>query len=367
MSEFPKFFIDLLQTLRLDRRVPSEAELQAFHFWVACQSKVETHVHLEAAVGEDFYLSRQPPREWSECVPWKRAPFQNLRGFIGAWVDLSRSLRELTDFEEMAYSFVAKRAEDRILYTEAYISPADFSFIRERFSIAPERFEFESVMKSYLRGLRRGLAKFADVQVRLTVDALWISSFEERETVRRAVENIQSSPEGTDLDGAPFIVAIGLGGMENHAQLESQKAFCERVRKLGLKIDIHSGEGGDPEIHLKTLEQLRPERVAHGFSAWTSHRKIADNVVMCPLSNILLNTYQGAAHEHPFFECIGQGLPVAVGSDDPLLLGTSLALEYTFIHAVTGNGQKIFETTQKNARSRILASDADGISKSLTL
>lgn len=353
MTQFPKFFNELLLSLAARRPIPSESELRSFQDWVTLQPKIETHVHLEAAVGEDFYRMRRAPPEWSESVPWERAPFGSLRGFIRAWIDLSKSVRDLTDFEEMAFSFVAKRAEQRIVYTEAYVSPADFSFIRERFSLAPEKFDFEMVVRSYLRGLRRGMDQFKEVQVRLIVDALWISSDNEREIVYRALRNILSAPECMDARGHPFIVAVGLGGAENHLQLESQKSFFGRVRELGLKVDIHSGEGGEPEIHQRTIEQLQPDRVAHGFAAWKEKFIFSENVVMCPLSNILLNTFSGDAHEHPLFECLKQGLPVAVGSDDPLLLGTSLALEYTFLHAVTARGPEIFMQTQMNARSRV--------------
>jgi adenosine deaminase len=202
--------------------------------------------------------------------------------------------------------------------------------------------------------LKRGLAAFNHIQVRLIVDALWISSNEEREIILSALKNILSSSDGIDANGFPFIIAVGLGGMENHQQIEGQKFFFDEVRKLGLKIDIHSGEGGDPEIHRQSIEQLNPDRVAHGFAAWSSHDYIAGNVVMCPLSNILLNTFSGLAHQHPLFQCLERGFPVAVGSDDPLLLGTTLALEYTFIHAVTGKGHEIFISTQENARSNAL-------------
>jgi adenosine deaminase len=130
--------------------------------------------------------------------------------------------------------------------------------------------------------------------------------------------------------------------------------FFERIRTLGLKVDIHSGEGGDAETHKLTLAQLKPDRVAHGFAGCSDNFIFQDNLVMCPLSNIFLRTFAGEPEEHPVFECLEKGLPVAIGSDDPLLLGTSLALEYTFLHALTGQGEDIFNRTQKNARARVL-------------
>lgn len=352
--KFSNIFSSLISTIERRKRVLSELELSSFYDWVSAQPKVETHVHLEAAVHEEFYRSRPAPSEWSEHVPWERAPFESLRGFIRAWVDLSRSIRQLSDFEDMASAFVAKRAEERILYTEAYISPADFSFIRERFAIAPEIFNFEDVVRAYCRGLRRGLSLHKEVQARLVVDALWISNSLERENIFKALTNVLAADDCKDEHGAPIVVAVGLGGMENHQQLEEQKNFFERIRALGLKVDIHSGEGGDAETHKTTLAQLKPDRVAHGFAGWSDKFIFQDNLVMCPLSNILLKTFAGEPDEHPVFECLEKGLPVAIGSDDPLLLGTSLALEYTFLHALTGKGEDIFNRTQNSARARVL-------------
>lgn len=359
MAFFPKFFLDLIQSSTSGRSGPQLEELVDFHNWVSAQPKIETHVHVEAGVSESFYSGRPAPECWTtKSFPWDRAPFENLRGFIMAWVDLSKSIRQLSDFEQLAEAFVKQRAAENIRYTEAYVSPADFSFIRERFSIAPEIFDFESIIRAHVRGLKRGLQQHRDLDVRLTVDALWISTNEERQIILRSLENILKDPQCCDELGQPYIIAVGLGGQESHQDFNDRIAFLAQVRKLGLKVDIHSGEGGDPEVHKKTVSGLCPDRIAHGFSAWPDGFLFESNLVMCPLSNLLLKTFDGMPHEHPVFECLQRKLPICIGSDDPLLIGNSLALEYTFLHAMTGDGLNIFKFTQQNARERVLQPSA---------
>jgi adenosine deaminase len=353
--ELPILFQELIADCRTRIRVLDRYEIERFYNWVQSQPKIETHVHLEAAVDESFYESRLSTQLRGGLLPWKRAPFQNLRSFIEAWVALSKGVRTLSDFEAMAESFVESRRVQNIRYTEAYISPADFSFIRKRFSISPEIFEFEAVISAYIRGLKNALKMYPDIDVRLIADSLWISKDDERTVIFEGLKNISLNRDYSDSQGHPLVVAVGLGGSETHESLNEHKDFFNSVRNLGYKIDIHSGEGGDPKVHRLSVETLKPDRVVHGFSGMTENFLFSKNLVMCPLSNLMIKTFQGQPEEHPVFECLKKGYPIAIGSDDPLLLGNSLALEYSFLHAVTGEGYDIFEFTQKNARERVLA------------
>ncbi|MEN9810428.1 MAG: hypothetical protein RLZZ488_1995 [Pseudomonadota bacterium] len=358
MPNFPDYFWKFLERGQVRRSMAFDISLESFHQWVSAQPKIETHVHMEAAVASSFYLQRPAPDSWSDSLPWQRLPFESLRGFIRAWVDLSKSMRSLNDFECLAEAFVAERVVANIRYSEVYVSPADFSFIRKRFSIAPEIFEFEDVVRAYIRGLKRGLAQHEGFEVRLIVDSLWISDAGERTTILQSLKNILQDSHCSDSDGHSYVIGVGLGGMENHENLQEKTEFFAVVRDMGLKIDIHSGEGGDSEIHLGTLNALQPDRVAHGFAGAVDGYFFEKNLVMCPLSNLLLKTFAGEPHEHPVFDCLKRGLPVCIGSDDPLLLSSSLALDYTFLHAFAGNGHGIFEFTQKNTRERVLSATA---------
>lgn len=356
MNLFSNPIRELLSSVASRRVIPAPESIVEFHDWVNLQDKIETHVHLEAAVHSSFYLQKMSSAESLGVPPWKRAPFANLREFIRAWVDLSKCIRSLTDFEEMVMAFVKGRAAQRIKYSECYISPADYSFMRRRFSIAPEVFDFSDVLKAYVNGLKLALARHPECEVRLIVDALWPSTSDERKQILESLEMSLNDPAFYDEQGQHYIVAVGLGGAESHHDIAGHVEFMKRVRELGFKVDIHSGEGGDGDLHKATIDRIAPDRVAHGFSAFSNGYYFSKNIVMCPLSNLLLGTFTGHPEEHPVFELLRTNVPVSVGTDDPLLLGQTLAQEFAFLFAVHGNLDKQqFFQIQSQTRHSVLA------------
>ncbi|MBM3382277.1 MAG: hypothetical protein FJY29_07535 [Betaproteobacteria bacterium] len=356
MTVFSQLIQSFVDDVGSRRKVRSAASIEKFHSWVQAQPKVETHVHLEAGVAPGFYESLNRPNTWSSSYPWQRAPFANLREFIMAWVDLSRSIRTPSDVEALAESFVASRVPQNIRYTEAYFSPADLSFMRRRFQIAPEIFDFSEVLHAYVRGLKRGLAAHPGFEVRLVMDALWPSTADERLEMKTVLRQSLESNDFFDAQGRPLIVAIGLGGSESHHDLEGHREFVNDVRALGFKIDIHSGEGNTVEMHRTSVETLSPDRVAHGFVGVQSGYLFGSNVVMCPLSNLLLKTFSGRAEDHPAFRLLREDVPILIGSDDPLLLGHDLSAEFSFIYAIEESfDESKFLQIQENTRKRVFA------------
>lgn len=330
-------------------------DVDVYFKWLREMEKIETHVHIEAAVPHSFYTGSSPTSVWSGPAPWQRVPFTDFRSFIMAWVDLTKCVRKIPDLEVMAEVFVEGRSSENIKYTEAYFSPADFSLLRSRFSLLPEVFDFYDVMCAYVRGLRRGLEKNPGVEVRLIIDSFWPSTQLEKSTILDGLTRATSDDLFFDAHGEPYIVAVGLGGAEQPEDIEVTADFVEQVRLLGYKIDIHSGEGGEPELHKHHVATLRPDRVSHGFSALGQGWYFRDNLVMCPISNLLLKTFPGHPEMHPVFDLLKRGEPVAIGTDDPLLLGQSLSEEFAFLFAVDRKlSEATFEKIQSDTRSRVL-------------
>ncbi|MEY2988354.1 MAG: hypothetical protein RJB13_1875, partial [Pseudomonadota bacterium] len=275
--------------------------------------------------------------------------------FVMAWVDLTKCIRKLSDIEELSKAFVEGRVAENIKYTEAYFSPADFSLLRKRFKVLPEIFEFYDVMRAYVRGLKEGLKKNPGVEVRLILDSFWPSTQNEKHTIVEGLRLAKSDEEFFDEAGIPYIGAVGFGGAEQPEDLELTLDFVNQVRSLGYKIDIHSGEGGDPNQHMLHVAKLRPDRVSHGFSGIPQGWYFRDNLVMCPVSNLLLKTFSGPSEMHPAFELLRHGEPISIGTDDPLLLGHSLSEEFAFLFAVDRQiSERVFEKIQLDTRTRVL-------------
>ena len=330
-------------------------DVKAFWHFVEQSEKIETHVHVEASVSSAFYTECFASEFWTGTAPWLRAPFTDFRSFVLAWVDLTKCIRKVNDLELLAENFVDRRASENIKYTEAYFSPADFSLLRSRFKVLPEVFELYEVMCAYVRGLKKGLEKNPGIEVRLILDSFWPSTQLEKRLMSEALRKATSDELFFDDRGVPYIVAVGLGGAEQPEDIDTTVDFVNSLRSIGYKIDIHSGEGGDPEFHKLHVVKLKPHRVSHGFSAMEHGWYFKDNLVMCPISNLLLKTFTGQPEGHPVFELLKRGDPIALGSDDPLLFGHSLTEEFAFLHAVERRiSESTFRKIQADTRASVL-------------
>lgn len=345
----------ILNDVSLRSPITPKSDVEAFIKFVKHRAKIETHVHVEAAVAASYYAARCHDRQWNERPPWKRAPFADFRSFITAWVDLTKCVRSLEELEVLAQMFVESRVSENIRYTEAYFSPADFSLLRHRFKILPEVFDFYDVVSAYVRGLRKGIRKSPGFEVRLILDSFWPSTQTEKIAILEGLRKAKADALFYDEEGVPYIVAVGFGGSEQPENIDATADFVAEVRACGYKIDIHSGEGGEPERHRSHVERLVPDRVSHGFSAVEQGWYFQENLVMCPISNLLLKTFCGSAENHPVFELLRRGEALAIGTDDPLLLGHSLTEEFAFLFAVDSQlSEVVFDKIQADTKDRVL-------------
>lgn len=328
---------------------PQNEEELAFAIAVEQMPKVELHVHLEAAVPAAFYAELNQYRGLFplDQLPAERAPFVSLREFINAWLDNCRLVDDEQIFRKMSFEFVRLRSCSNIVYTEAYISPFDFSFGRKRLKTPEKPLDYRRVLENYLIGLKDGLASYPGVKVRLIVDTLWLSSDAECDQMLSVLLALFDSDLAYDsVTGEPLIVGIGLGGGELTQRAQSKVGFIESCRNIGLKLDIHSGETTSEEEHLHTLDVLKPDRIAHGIApaarpmyrdlASTRARFFTGGIAACPISNILTGAFGDDLSQHPLRQMLDSGIPVCVNTDDPLLFGTNLTLEFLALRRSLG-------------------------------
>jgi adenosine deaminase len=69
------------------------------------------------------------------------------------------------------------------------------------------------------------------------------------------------------------------------------------------------------------------------------------------LSNIQTGVFAKPLAEHPIAVMLERGLSFSVNSDDPLLFGTTLTLEYVALRKAFGWGLEFFKKTQDHARA----------------
>lgn len=332
--------------------VPRNADERRFAEWVEAQPKCELHVHMEAAVSEQFYaLLNLKHKLYDEALlPAKRAPFASLREFISAWIDNTKLMSGASDYFNLAREFVRLRASQNIVYSEAHVSPVDFSFMRRRFGFAPP-LSFRECLTEILKGLRSSQDEWPQVEVRLIVDALWMCSEDEHAALFDELKACCRLAENIDINGRPFIVGVGFGGPEVSENAERLAAgFIKRCREeLDLKIDIHSGESVSAQEHRHSVETVNPHRVGHGISGFGENFTFSGHIATNPLSNILTNSWQRSLNEHPVQKLFERGHSISINSDDPLLFGTTLTLEYVALRRAFGFEKEFFVATQKMA------------------
>ncbi|MCA2960660.1 MAG: hypothetical protein IOD12_10430 [Silvanigrellales bacterium] len=331
---------------------PRDEEELSFAQRVEALPKIELHVHAEAAVGEEFYdrlnalAGLYPP----SLMPAKRAPFASFRDFINAWIDNSKLICHESEFEQLVFEFARDRASQNIVYSEAHVSPSDFSYIRERFPLGVEPFSLQTLLSAYARGARRAADAFPHIYVRFLVDALWIATPEEYERVLEALESVLGTPEAQDLRGGRFFVGVGLGGPESTERVAAIIPFLEGARKLGLGVDIHSGEMTSAEEHRRSIEALKPDRVGHGIRGAAEGFLFEGHITTCPLSNLLTGAHSGAFSTHAVARMAERGCAFSIGSDDPLLFRNTLTLEYVALRRVFGWDETFIHMTQAHAK-----------------
>lgn len=126
---------------------------------------------------------------------------------------------------------------------------------------------------------------------------------------------------------------LDLSGDEFAQPIEVFVPLYRRAKAAGLRLKAHVGEWGTADDVWRAVELLELDEVQHGIAAAASPaamRFLADARVrlnVCPTSNVMLGRV-ARLEEHPVRVLFGAGVRVTVGSDDPLMFGTSLSREF---------------------------------------
>ncbi len=300
--------------------VPSD---EADRDWLARIPKVELHLHLEGAIplpalwelvrkyGGDHEVKSIDALE-------RRFRFRDFPHFIETWLWKQGFLREYDDFELVAEAVARELATQRILYVEAFVSPADV----ERHGLGPQ---------PLVEAIRRGLDLVPEVTVALVPDLV-----RDPGPARGAVV-LEQVAECTDLG----VVGIGLGGSEHAFPPEPYAAVYERARELGLRTSAHAGEAAGPTSVWGAIRALRVDRLGHGSRAiedpslvdHLAERRIP--IELNPISNLRTGVI-GTIAEHPARAYYDRGIPISVNTDDPKMFGNSLVDEFAALMAEQG-------------------------------
>ncbi len=233
--------------------------------------------------------------------------YNDLAGFMKVYLELSRYIVTIEDFERVVVEHGEAMRRQNITYAEV--------------SVNPSLHEGDGWLEGITRGRRRVLDE-------LGVEIAWLV-----ELVRGAkpAANERVLDIAVATDGA---VGLGLVGDESIAG-SHLKPIIDRARKAGLGFMPHAGRAGGPDVVREALG-LGATRIAHGVAA-TRDRSLLQALAhsdvclcVCPSSNARIGL-------RPDYQALAKaGIMLTVNTDDPAMVPTTLLAELALAADVHG-------------------------------
>jgi adenosine deaminase len=290
---------------------------------VAALPKADLHVHQEWSPRLDRVLAKRegrPPYDWQSWAA--RIVSENAPG--------AARLHQLASVEPVGAELDAPdenfsaRVED--LFEEG---AADGAILVEI------RFGGETVLRPGLMDLFRAAEQ--RVQTRhpqfhaaaVFTLLLWYEPERLERIVRTCIRAADEGLRGIDLLYQPY---------ETEADWTTAYRIAERLAEVGLGVTAHAGEVSTANI-AAALRVPGLTRLGHATHAADDPRLLellaqSGVTVECCLS---CNVLVGAAPsypEHPIRRFVEHGIPVVLGTDDPVQIGTTIGREYALAHAL---------------------------------
>jgi adenosine deaminase len=273
----------------------------------------KSHLHIHA----DGSFPRVAVRELAERRGWV-APqppdkFDDTENFFTQYARMCDLPADLDDLTSLSKALVVSEATHGVAYLEVGIEPQMY---------APRLGSLDDILGAMVKGYREG-ADETGVEVGCMIGV----NTDQPVSLAEDVADVAVRRAG---DG---VVAFGTAGFVEPAGLWRFRPSVDRARASGLKIVAHAGQVGGPESVVEALDELNPDRIAHGINASRDHavmnRLASEGVVcdVCVTSNVLLGMVP-SYEEHPLPLMLEAGVPVTLNADDEYWFGSSIAEEY---------------------------------------
>src|SRR6266480_1796415 len=137
------------------------------------------------------------------------------------------------------------------------------------------------------------------------------------------------------------VTGFGLSNDERRGEARDFAAAFRIADRAGLLLMPHGGELAGPDSVRHCLDDLRAHRIGHGVAAAGDRdltKRLAGSGItleVCPTSNVALGV-AARPGDVPLRTLLDDGVPVALGADDPLLFGSRLNAQYEIARHVHG-------------------------------
>ncbi len=280
-------------------------------------AKAELHVHLEGSMPPSLVtkMAKRNGIAIPEKIFGKNETFlwDDFLHFLKVYDQASFVLRNIQDYRDMTYEYLASVAKAGAIYVELMVSPDHARLCGVSYD-------------DHLAGIVQGID---DARRDFNIEARIIMT-----CVRHfGVDACTKVAEQTVKNLHPYIVGFGMGGDEAGFPPAQFKKAYHIAHEAGLGCTTHAGEMAGPESVWEAIDHLPVTRIGHGVRSIEDKNLLAAlkdrdiTLEVCPGSNIALRVYPDFAH-HPLVKLRDAGIRVTLSSDDPPYFATTLNNEY---------------------------------------
>jgi adenosine deaminase len=289
--------------------------------WIAALPKADLHIHQEQSPRIDRVLARQHGRptydwrDWAARLMAEHAPGAARLEHIGAIVP------DTLEADAADAIFIARVAD---LLEEAAAEGA---------LLVEARFGNATILRPYFMQLFREAER--QVQQRypqLRAEAiatllLWLDPERLERIVAGCLQAANQGLRGIDLLYQPY---------ESEADWAAAYQIAERAAAAGLGVTAHAGEISTANI-AAALSAPGLTRIGHATYAAADPRLLellahSGATVECALTCNVLIGAAASYDEHPIRRFVEYGIPVALCTDDPVQISTTIGREYAIAH-----------------------------------
>jgi adenosine deaminase len=280
--------------------------------------KIELHLHLEGSVQPSTFFELMHKNKLALPAHIDNAllyRYDNLLDFLKVYDLVCRSMVTKEDFERVTCEALESCAAGGARHVEFFFSPHAHMAYGVRYS---------DMLDGIIAGMKSTEAQ-KGVSSRLIP----------------AHSRVLGPERGVDFvkmvlgDLRPEVIGIGLDYDElpNNPALFSPM-YC-LARANGLHVTAHAGEVGPASFVREAIEELRVERVDHGYHIVDDPALVAECresgicFTCCPSTTLTTTIWRDLADpSHAIRQMIDLGLNVTINTDDPPMFGTSVANEF---------------------------------------
>jgi adenosine deaminase len=274
--------------------------------FIANLPKAELHVHLEGTLEPElsFELAKKHgiELEYATVQELLRAyDFHDLPSFLRIYYKAMSVLLDEDDFFQLAWQYLSKAAQQRVLYAEMFFDPQAHT---------SRGVPFETV----IRGIRRAQERAAS---ELGVDTQLILCFLRDMSAESAMLTLQES-----IAFKHWIVGVGLDSDEKGNPPVKFAEVFRKAREHGYRLTMHcdvNQENTLVHIH-QCLHTIGVDRIDHGVNSLEDPKLCATiaerglGLTICPVSNRFVVQNLTAAEIR---RMLSLGMRATVNSDDP--------------------------------------------------